>query len=84
MEAREQAEKKQQEYAEKIKQMQEEMENRQRGKHILVIPAHCEFKILKLISHYITTVVVNLLPECFRRCLEFKLRYNKLAQNTQT
>lgn len=33
MEAREQAEKKQQEYAEKIKQMQEEMENRQRGKH---------------------------------------------------
>lgn len=38
MEAREQAEKKQQEYAEKIRQMQEEMENRQRGKHILVIP----------------------------------------------
>lgn len=37
MEAREQAEKKQQEYAEKIKQMQEEMENRQRGNFSLLI-----------------------------------------------
>lgn len=37
MEAREQAEKKQQEYAEKIRQMQEEMENRQKGIKILVI-----------------------------------------------
>lgn len=34
MEAREMAEKKQQEYAEKIRQMQEEMENRQKGDYI--------------------------------------------------